>query len=293
MNVYIVADIEGVAGVPFYASGRADTHLSYEVHAEGRRLMTEEVNAAVRGAKAAGAQTVVIHDHHLVGYNILPELLHPDAELIHGRGERRVDLGELHPDLGNGIDVLLLVGMHPKGGTPRGAQPHSVICVTDGTGTSYEFSESMTSATVAGELGIPTVFISGDRAVCEDTLGYIPTIESVITKSHYAPQFARTRSPLWARQQIEAGVERALRHAANIEPFRLSGPFSVQIADRNPAVRWPKTPARGDSFNGALMEALRTVPWSQPLAEGDDGWRYPDNMKPGSVTNPWNDPDHA
>ena len=47
-----------------------------------RQLMTEEVNAAIAGAFAGGATSVVVNDSHGPMVNLLPELLDPRAELL-------------------------------------------------------------------------------------------------------------------------------------------------------------------------------------------------------------------
>ena len=83
MNVYIVADVEGVAGVVFYEHRHLQmSMLNYEVLHRNRVLLTEEVNAAARGAFDAGADSVVVHDHHGFGYTILPDLIDKRLELI-------------------------------------------------------------------------------------------------------------------------------------------------------------------------------------------------------------------
>ncbi|MBX8814654.1 M55 family metallopeptidase, partial [Ochrobactrum sp. MR34] len=53
-----------------------------------RRLMTEEVNAAIEGALAGGAEYILVNDSHGPMVNIIPEMLHPTAELILGRPKK-------------------------------------------------------------------------------------------------------------------------------------------------------------------------------------------------------------
>src|SRR5437763_11244378 len=82
MKVYILTDIEGVAGVAnfedySYATGR--------FHALSRQLLTLEVNAAVEGALAAGATEILVLDGHGSGAIDVDEL-HPEALLLHGTG---------------------------------------------------------------------------------------------------------------------------------------------------------------------------------------------------------------
>jgi D-amino peptidase len=51
MRVMIMSDMEGVSGIVAWEQVNGGAAM-YE---EGRRLYTEEINAAVRGAKAGGA----------------------------------------------------------------------------------------------------------------------------------------------------------------------------------------------------------------------------------------------
>src|SRR5215211_3868194 len=74
MRVFVIGDMEGVSGIVKWAQTTGG-HALYE---EGRRLYTEEVNAAVRGARAAGATEVVVMDCHGAGEDwtfnsLLPE----------------------------------------------------------------------------------------------------------------------------------------------------------------------------------------------------------------------------
>ncbi|MGH3092670.1 MAG: M55 family metallopeptidase, partial [Gaiellaceae bacterium] len=63
MRVIVISDMEGVAGITKAEQCDGGEPL-YE---EGRKLYTEEVNAAVRGAKAAGADEILVMDCHGAG----------------------------------------------------------------------------------------------------------------------------------------------------------------------------------------------------------------------------------
>ena len=81
MQVYISADMEGITGlVEHLIALRRREH--YE---RGRRMMAEDVNAAVRGALAAGATDVLVNDAHGPMRNLLPEALHRAVRLVRGR----------------------------------------------------------------------------------------------------------------------------------------------------------------------------------------------------------------
>ena len=83
MRVHIISDIEGVAGIVKWAQTGGDQTLYHEA----RKLYTEEINAAVRGAKAAGAKEIVVMDCHGAGgdytfNSLLPAELDPDCEFV-------------------------------------------------------------------------------------------------------------------------------------------------------------------------------------------------------------------
>src|ERR1700690_2722106 len=76
--------MEGVAGIVKWGQTTGgDTRL----YQEGRVLYTEEINAAVRGAKAAGATEIVVMDNHGAGgpysfNSLVPGLLDPACEFV-------------------------------------------------------------------------------------------------------------------------------------------------------------------------------------------------------------------
>ena len=80
MKILIAADMEGISGVTTWDQVTAG-HFEY---ARFRRIMTEDVNAAVRGAFEAGAKDVFVTDGHANGSNILIEELDPRASLNTG-----------------------------------------------------------------------------------------------------------------------------------------------------------------------------------------------------------------
>src|ERR1051325_1920301 len=116
MRVLIMYDMEGVSGIVVWEQVEGGKPM-YE---EGRRLYTEEINAAVRGAKAAGATEIVVVDCHGAGRgwtfnSFIPELLDPDCEWV----AHHPWSGYTAP-LEQGCDAALYVGLHAMAGTPDG-----------------------------------------------------------------------------------------------------------------------------------------------------------------------------
>src|SRR5207248_7195295 len=81
MRVHIISDMEGIAGIVH----PHQTNAGKPQYEEGRQLYTEEINAAVRGAKAGGATEIVVMDCHGAGEgyswnSLIAEDLDPDCE---------------------------------------------------------------------------------------------------------------------------------------------------------------------------------------------------------------------
>ena len=123
MRVHVISDMEGVAGIVKWQQ----TSGGDPMYEEGRRLYTEEINAAVRGAKAAGATEIVVMDCHGAGggwtfNSLVPDLLDPDCEFV-VQEEWTSYTGFLEA----GCDAALFVGMHAMNGDAvRSAQPHGL-----------------------------------------------------------------------------------------------------------------------------------------------------------------------
>ena len=221
MKIYIVCDLEGTAGVADHIHQCCFVHDSYEAeykpgifgpfYQQARRLATLELNALVEGALEAGAEQIVAWDGHCRfpgGLDV--ELLHPECQLVMNAGDGGpAGLDETY-------DALLMLGLHARQGTPAAPQAHMLFPGLEWKGEPV--GEIGITCATAAWLGIPTIFVSGDRAAIEETRLYVPNVETVITKE---PLFTHTAhvsdavpllslSPEKARQQIRAGARRAL-----------------------------------------------------------------------------------
>nr|MDQ5865317.1 M55 family metallopeptidase [Chloroflexota bacterium] len=83
MRVIIISDMEGVSGIVKWQQVTGGEAL-YE---ECRKLYTEEINAAVRGARAGGATEIVVMDCHGAGgpwsfNSLVPDMLDPGCEYV-------------------------------------------------------------------------------------------------------------------------------------------------------------------------------------------------------------------
>ena len=270
MKVYIQTDIEGIAGFCFFEN-RKDLSVENLHHRERmRRLLTNEVNAAVQAAFEAGADEVIVNDSHGSGYNILFEQLDPRSRIIHGRncsGPHWLPLLE-------GSDALVLIGMHAMGGTPCAITPHSLWRVNG----SLFLSEGTMAAAIAGDFGIPTVFVSGDDKVTVEFKEKIAGISTVAVKQALSPYQACSLIPVRACELIRENVCEAVRNRKKIRPFRINGPVTLVLLDSQDHV--PPLPAiepevTANTVAEAFLAYEKQMPWTCFDLQNPDGFMYP------------------
>jgi D-amino peptidase len=254
-------DIEGVAGFCFEVS-RLPQPEQDEYRRAIARLLTAEVNAAVEGALEAGATEVVIHDGHGTGYNIDVEDLHPDAQICHG-------LSAWQPSwqagLDRSFDAVIGIGGHVMKDT-NGITPHTLFLVND----TLRLGEFHMTAALAGWLGVPFVFASGDSALGMQLRELVPGMEYAAVKEPLSPYYARTIAPIKARSMIRAGVTRALRRRGEIPPYRLpfAAPYKVQVIGAD--YQDPRAIVKSSDFWDATMKVLETIYYYDLVRE--DPW---------------------
>jgi D-amino peptidase len=222
MRIFISADIEGVAGVVSPLHGQPGNG-EYE---RARRLMTEEVSAAVAGAFDGGATEVVVNDSHGPMINLLPELLDPRAELILGRPKPM----NMFASLDGGFAGVFCTGYH------SGAGRHGVLSHTI-NGFAFaairlngiDCAEATLYGAYAGSLGVPVVLLTGDDQLRAQCMPHFPAAEIVVVKQALGQRAARALSPETARTRIRASAEQAMRRIGEARPFLVAPPYRLEI----------------------------------------------------------------
>ncbi|MGW0758045.1 M55 family metallopeptidase [Streptomyces sp. NPDC002814] len=203
MRIYISADMEGVTGLVDAADVQPDGR-DYE---RGRLLMAEDVNAAVRGALAAGATDILVNDAHGPMRNLLPETLHPAARLVRGKPKTMGMLAGLEP----GHDAMVCIGYHSRAGSP-GVLSHSFMGheIEDMWLNDRPVGEIGLAQATAAALGVPLVALTGDDIACAEAAAWDDSITTVTVK-HAHGRFAADLLPMaQAHQDIEAAVATVL-----------------------------------------------------------------------------------
>ena len=273
MKVYIHTDLEGVAGVVFFEDRENQSIANYFHRQRMRKLLTGEVNAAVKAAFEEGADEVLVNDSHGSSYNILFEELDPRCEILHGRASSQPFWLQ---DIDKGFDIMLLIGMHAMGGTEGANLPHSKWILNDGK---IFLSEASMAAALAGYYGVKTVFISGDQYVTKEVGEKIPGIVKAIVKKALGPYFARSKIPSAAQKIIYENVRRAIEIRDKIKPYVLKPPFRLNLLDSEghipPLKRVLPHDIESDDLIDAFTRVVNSFPWNKFGLKYVDGFRYP------------------
>ena len=222
MKVFISADIEGVAGVVTPQQG-SPGNVEYE---RARRLMTEEVSAAVAGAFDAGATEVVVNDSHGPMTNIIPELLDARAELILGRPKPTY----MCAGLDGSFDAVMFTGYH------SGAGQHGILSHTVNGFAYYgirvngiDCAEATLYGAYAGSLGVPVVMLSGDDRMKAQCGPLFAGAEVAVVKTALGQRAARALSPTNAQAMIRAAAKAGVERRKTVKLYIIPGPHRLEL----------------------------------------------------------------
>jgi len=243
MKIYISADIEGISGVV----DRSQLSPEGYDYSRARKLMTAEVNAAIRGAKEGGAVEILINDSHGPMTNLLIEELDQEARLITGHQKH---LGMMQ-GIDQSFDAVILVGYHARHNT-SGVLAHSYhgrvvteICLNGKAVGEFEFNSLL-----AGYFNVPVVFVTGDDVLAGQVSAFNAEIQSVVVKEAISRYTANCLHPKKIHEQIESQIKHVLKNdQSRIKPCKLDGPVEIEMAFMN----------SGMAENALLMPGVEMV----------------------------------
>lgn len=246
MKLYISADIEGTAGIDVWD----ETELGKQEHAYFAQQMTREVCAAVEGAELSGYESTV-KDAHDSARNIDPAGLPRSARLIRGwTRDLFCMMGGLDQD---GYDAVAFTGYHSDAMSEGNPLSHTMDTAVYRVMINGKLASEFTiNAYMAGMLGIPVVFLSGDEALCRAAREMIPGIATVASKTGMGSAVI-SRHPEVVCDDIRRTMQKALSELDNdparratcipILPPRFE--ISVEYKDWNRAHRLSFYPGAG------------------------------------------------
>ena len=221
-RILIVTDLEGAGGV-----NDADEQLlpGQRRYIESRRILIGEVNAAVEGARAAGASEVVIWDGHDGSRTLSVDEIHSAAKLLQGR-PTPADY-YLSEKLYDGI---IFIGQHAMAGTRNGVLAHSQsFGVKRILINGHEVGEIGQVAAIAGYFAIPVIMLAGDDAACSELVALQPGTITVAVKRLAGKSSTLSLSHTEAKRQIEQAARKAVAQVAGYSPWKIAGPVEMTM----------------------------------------------------------------
>lgn len=232
VKVLISADMEGTCGVaswvqvmpPEYGEQPSST-VEYE---RARARMTKEVNAAIEGALAGGAEEVIVNDSHDGMRNLVPDDLHPSCRFISGNDK---PLGMMQGIDLDGIGAVFYTGYHAKAGTPNAPLAHTWTgWINDVRVNGKSTGEFGINALVAGHFGVPVTLVTGDVRAVEQTQELLGEQVVGVTVKHGLSTFAALHlHPAKAQELIREGAAAAVASAKSAKPFVLPKGAKIEI----------------------------------------------------------------
>ncbi|NJD58770.1 MAG: peptide ABC transporter substrate-binding protein [Anaerolineales bacterium] len=226
MKILIATDMEGITGVTNWDQVDPN-HAEYP---RFRRLMTGDVNAAIRGVCAAGIKDILVTDGHDRGTNLLIEELDPCAQLVCG------DYSPLAMVQGvdQGVDGVIFIGYHARAGSQNGILDHtwSSRRVANLWLNEVLVGEYGLNGAVAGYFNAPVLMLTGDQTVCAQASELLGTIETVVVKTAVSRMAAVCLPPQVTEELIQKTAMQAVKRLEAGEapkPYTVSKPVKVTI----------------------------------------------------------------
>ncbi len=226
-KVYVITDMEGVAGINGWHECRPAPDGSDADFERSRRLLSDEVAAAVLGARDGGAGDVLVLDGHRSGDNFIAERLPEGARYVMGRGRPNPLDG-----LDGSFDGVILLGYHSMAGTPGGLLAHTMS-----SGTWKRFSvngitlgEIGMMALIAGSHDVPVWLVTGGRLACEEAAALLGTeLRTLAVKDDVAQESSITVAPAEARRVIREAVAEVVAGPPPVRPFMIDPPWTASL----------------------------------------------------------------
>lgn len=223
MKLFLSTDIEGTSGIVAWEQ-IIEGNAEYE---QGRRLLTNEVNAVISGALEAGSAEFVVNDSHHYMRNLHPQDLLGEATLITGKHKPLYMMEGLDAS----FDGVCFVSYHGSIGAE-----HAVLSHTYNPGAIWEVringevvGESAINALVAAHYDVPIIFISGDEVTVQEARNIAPNAEKVVVKQSLGRFAAAHIHPTIACELLRKGASRAVSNVNNMCPPVFQQPVSLEV----------------------------------------------------------------
>jgi len=263
MKVFISVDMEGLTTTTKFEETEPGD-LAYPLHV---KQMENEVLAAIEGAKAAGATEVVVRDAHNTATNIDPTVMPSGVTLIRRWSGHPYSMAY---GIDKSFDAAMFIGYHSGAGRIGNPMSHT-LNGNIGTLTINDVltSEFLLYSYACALEGVPTVFLSGDKTLCEDSQHMHPNLVTCSVKDASGPATINysTKDTL---PKIRALVEKALKQNLSSALVKLPNHFEAELRFKQQwmaekAMWFPNVKRKSDEVvtysSDNFFEILRTTNW--------------------------------
>ncbi|KQL45089.1 aminopeptidase [Brevibacillus choshinensis] len=222
MKVFISVDMEGISGV----IDDTDVDVGKKNYEYCRRLLTQDVNAAIEGALEAGATEILVNDSHDTMKNVILDELNPQAQLISGFKKPFL----MMEGIDENFDAAFFIGYHGKAGTTNGILNHTLSGKIQRLFLNgKEVGEAGLNASLAAAFGVPVVLVTGDTQTAAEVEVDIPGVFTVAVKEGKGTNTGRCLHPSVTRKMIKEKAKEALQHSKNIKPLPIETSYTLEV----------------------------------------------------------------
>ena len=218
MNVFILTDLEGIAGVADIEYMGKDPAK----YATACACLEKSINLAAGAAFDAGADKVYYLDGHGGGGNA-------DESAIDKRAIK-CDIKEWQDIIQSGeIDCQIEIGAHARPGTIGGFLDHTLSSMHFFTYkvNGIEMSEYSLHALFCSSHNVPVVACIGDAAACRQAKEYNPTIYTGSVKFATERNFSTDYEN--ADEILVNTVKEAIENYRSVQLYKLEAPYTVEV----------------------------------------------------------------
>ncbi len=247
MKVFISADIEGVTTTTVWSECEDDKSR----YARNADMMTKEVVAACEGAYAAGATEIVVKDAHGNGLNIDIHQLPEYVTLARGWSGHPYAMVE---GIDKSFDACMFIGYHSaasRGGNPLSHTYSGRNVYTKVNGVLA--SEFMLYSYAVALEGVPSVFLSGDKMLCEESAKLHPLLVTTAVKDGYGA-LTVNYNPKKTLRAIRENAEKSLRQDLSRAKITLPDEFELEICFKD-----HKHATEMSYFPGVCLKEMNTI----------------------------------
>jgi D-amino peptidase len=265
-RVMIIPDMEGMGSavdIHEVIAGnegeqyRTLTSDDYWQHFRG--LLTQEVNAAIAGARSGGARSFVVNEGHggNLFANVLPWDLDTAAILVRGFPKPLIMITGIDSTVG----TLMFTGAHAGAGKPGVLSHNFAFDAFTVNGTTL--NEVGINALIAAEYGVAVSMVSGDDVLIRETREILGNdFVGIVTKYAVGRMAAITFSPVRVRRMLQDSATVAVRRAMSgaFKPYRLPKPYRVEFTLRR-------------SYPEMVVQGVDSLRWQGLEKTGDRSYR--------------------